>query len=794
MAVSARYWRVGFACRTGYTYAQLPFRSLYLADASGVAVAGATLAASGYLYNGATYPLTNLTDGNVNTICLFRFGYSENTAWVYVTYTYAAPVTVDMVIANVSSGTVTGDTLIAPNTLDFMVFSSTDNATWVPQSMLYRPVQTVDVDTRFAATTVSTIYPIPSPQNLGGSGGIYGIVSEDGAAVSNRPVLLFERDTFYKVGYTTTDENGGYAFNGLNESRPFMVMSYDPSGPPYKNALVWDRIYPINTKGAQIPVSSFFARRIRDTLGGAVAFSNYINGATYRYFQGNVLGAEAMLPGYMDAYDNFNFDPSTAVNGAIKFLKSNRTPIYAGRGLHIRPCNGMFSNQNAPGLPVNYGNLTFEYIFKAPVVGESSLIMVWSGTRDSDDYCCYGDGYNRFGFGGGPTLEVTTSVMNVRIPLSARNRATVRATAAVTPGAMYHVMVTYAQDTELKLYVNGVLAQTTALVGAGRIWACFGYNMAFDNWDGGSINNGTNAAMRRFADFFVGGTGNPLNVDTTDQRGSIPPGFGGALGFCAMYGRTFSQQDVTNYYDSYANPTTHQVLPTLSGYCAEVEADNPVYYFRLNELATSYPPTTVIGQRTYQSWYESTAVLNQTGFVAGSPSCTTTNGGAVVSDYMQTNSTFTVEFFCRPSTTAGTQRFYVSRIYNGNAPSYFSLVAGVLSLSVVDYTGTTATITFGGVTLTAGQPYHLAVTYDPWVDKSCKLYVNGALVSSQPATTIPNSYGMGISSGWLGIGTNPQGTAPTYSERFQGQMAEFAIYNYVVPASRIQAHYDARNA
>ena len=31
-------------------------------------------------------------------------------------------------------------------------------------------------------------------------------------------MLLFERDTFYKVGYTTTDQNGGYAFNGLNDN------------------------------------------------------------------------------------------------------------------------------------------------------------------------------------------------------------------------------------------------------------------------------------------------------------------------------------------------------------------------------------------------------------------------------------------------------------------------------------------------------------------------------------------------------------------------------------------------
>jgi len=46
---------------------------------------------------------------------------------------------------------------------------------------------------------------------------------------------------------------------------------------------------------------------------------------------------------------------------------------------------------------------------------------------------------------------------------------------------------------------------------------------------------------------------------------------------------------------------------------------------------------------------------------------------------------------------------------------------------------------------------------------------------------------------WLCIGANASATAPTISERFQGQIGEFAAYNYVLPPARVQAHFDARN-
>ena len=98
---------------------------------------------------------------------------------------------------------------------------------------------------------------------------------------------------------------------------------------------------------------------------------------------------------------------------------------------------------------------------------------------------------------------------------------------------------------------------------------------------------------------------------------------------------------------------------------------------------------------------------------------------------------------------------------------------------------------FSHTTLVAGTAYHVATTYDPWVEKKARLYINGVQVAEQSASVFPDTY---RTAAWLGIGMNPSGTAPTISERFQGQIGEFAAYNYVVPAARLLAHFDARNA
>lgn len=231
------------------------------------------------------------------------------------------------------------------------------------------------------------------------------------------------------------------------------------------------------------------------------------------------------------------------------------------------------------------------------------------------------------------------------------------------------------------------------------------------------------------------------------------------------------------------------VPPLYSGYMAEVEADNPVYYFRMNELQ-SQRPINALGHQDYLAWFEGNPVFNAPGFVAGTSAITTSNGCLLINNFSTLASTFTVECFVRPSAVTGTTRIWLLRIYNGNPPMYLSLVGGNLQLSIVDVTGTTTTVFFAHPNLVVGSAYHLAVTYDPWQEKKTRLYIDGVQADEQTATVFPDTYRTAT---WLCIGANASATAPSISERFQGQIGEFAAYNYVLPPARVQAHFEARH-
>lgn len=806
MAAPARYWRLVFRSNEATSSLQrmYGFSSIRWFDAAGAELSSGLLAAAiatnAPVFNAGSYPLVSVVDANTGTSFWINYvasSYLEQATY-YIQFDFGTPVLPEYALVNMPGVALAG-TLLSCASMDFFIDASTDNVTYLRQAMLYRPVQTNAVDIRLP-TTISVLYPFPDKSGYGGSGGIYGVVSEDGVALPNRPVILFERDTFFKIAFTTTDENGGYAFNSLNENREYMVMSYDPSGPPYKNALVWDRIAPINTKGALAPQSAFWARRCRDTaLGPTFSLKEYIEGTTYNFAGSNILGQSEKrdaLPG------GYGFDTNLQLNesagGALRFIKSNRTPSNTGEGLLLFPGQGLFNGVNLAGQPANYAALTFEYIFRAPASSESGLIMVWAGTRDIDDANIHTKdvNYNSACYGAGPTLEVTPlGALNVRFPLGGRNRTTVRATTSVTPGTVHHAVISFTQDNELKLYLDGALVQTTNIAASGRLWghtlgAGSIISTTAENWDYYYTAGQYNSAIRRLNALHIMGYGNTINNATTLKNGG--PGFGGAVGAVALYGRLFSAAEVTALYASWKNYDTHTVPTTQSGYLGEVEADNPLLHLRMNETIT--PPiriNTILGQRDFASVYEGTPQFNKAGFVTGSTSTNTSTGGLRL-DRIDVAGAFTTEFFCRPSSVAGTQRLWLSRISSSTTPvmqASLSIVAGVLRLSLTDITNTVTDFTTS-VVLAINTDYHIAVTYDPFNAKLFKVFVNGVQVFSSVAAVIAIT-----GSDWLGIGVNTTGAiaAPTYSERFQGTIADFSIYNYALPAARIQAHYAARN-
>lgn len=792
MATAVRYWRVRFWPVKGGSDSSINLNTVTPYDASGVALlTGVTL--SGNNHAGL---LSALIDSDGSTYTPFAWGWNDYAAR-NITFTYTDPVLWDYVVWNVSNQASVYGSIITP-AVPLMIESSADNVTWVVQAVHERISYSQMTDYRLAAITSSMYYVTVDRKLFGGVGGIYGIVSEDGVALPDRPVHLFERTAMQRIGYTTTDINGGYSFTGLNESNEYTVMSVDPSGPPYKNALIWDRITPISARGAQVPRNGFWARRLRDPACGPMqTFNGFLDGATYNYFkpnEGNGIRLHSQTGLNIQNY----ITPDTVLvpEGTFMLAKSNRDLTSSAPGLTMLTEGGYFGNIQA-GDPKNYGEFTFEYVFKPPAAGEQPLIIIWTGSRDSDDYTGFAGTWNGANQGSGPTLQVTQTTMYVRFPLGGANRATIRAQAPVVTGQVYHVVVTYKMDNEIKLYVNGALVQTTAIPGSGRIFATSHTpNAAITNWDYSYTGGGGYVgAIRRLQGLTVvgEGTGNPIDC--------FGYGWGGSVGHCGAFGRTMDATDVVNLYDSFMNPTTHLVPVTLAGYSAEVEADNPTLYLRCNDLSI---PANTVGVRSLLGRKDVPFLATQStshtagatpAFVGGTTAFRqTANNMGLYSSWAYTlfGHAFSFECFLRPETNFSNNAIlFLAREYNASHVLYVRLQTnGKFLLDILDQSGTETIVYFNHTALSLDNNYHVVVTYDPWVTNQSKLYLNGALVDTQPASAIPRTNAVSN----VSFMCNMSGTGPTIDSSFLGQYGEIALYAYALPADRVQAHYDARNA
>lgn len=802
MASLAKYWRVAFG-RNEFVNAStvLILDALVPYDAGGAPLSdGATVTSPSYDAGRSSGPIgTVLADADPATYVSLVTAHADMSSR-YVVFTYATEVEWERVKIRFSTATLSLYYKLAPKNFPIQIQSSPNGTEWVVQAV-HAPCQAEATDYIVAANQWSTLYAPVTRDTLGGLGGIYGIVSEDGVALPNRPVYLFDRDTFQKIGYTTTDENGGYSFTGLNEQREYAVMSVDPSGPPYKNAIVWDRITPINAKGNQPPLNAFWARRLRDPkLGAITAFDNYIDGETSNFLKAAVGGSNrSPLVKLNAAYNGFSQYPLEVAGGAFVLWKSNRANVTDSPGITVMHNGGLFG-ANADGVSENFSELTFEYVFVPPASGEPSLFIAHSGTRGTDDFQAIHDSNGVDTPGSGPTLEVTSSAINFRIPLGANNRSIIRATVPPVAGALHHVVVTYKQDTEIKLYLNGTLIQTTAIPGAGRIFNSAAGNAEFQSdWDANDWVGSTSAwlgAIRRLQVTYVCGTG-PISNTSFAWRG-----WGGAFGMAAFYGRVMTQTDVSNLYDSLLNPTTHQVPTTLAGYPAEVEADNPTLYFRLNDTtAPAAGLRSICGRKDVIADVVSTNVYGETPAFVGGTTATkfVSNGGVYIRRVGSIpKMTFSFECFFKPSSLEADGYLFASRENNSTyAPIALKLKTdGKLVLSVTDLTGTLSETNFNNTPLVVGTNYHIVVTYDPWGSKVACLYINGSLVTSVNATTFPGDSRSDI----LGIGCVVSGdlfyptTAAGISSTAVGTMGEVAFYDHALTAARALAHYEARNA
>jgi hypothetical protein len=221
--------------------------------------------------------------------------------------------------------------------------------------------------------------------------------------------------------------------------------------------------------------------------------------------------------------------------------------------------------------------------------------------------------------------------------------------------------------------------------------------------------------------------------------------------------------------------------PVSAAYGKAVQSDGPISWWRLGEASG----TTAADQQGVNS-----GTYSSTGVTLGQPSLVpmdtqtkavafgaSANGSVKVpqSASLSFGSAFSLEAWIKPTSLPASGSF-TSILTKANAYS-LQLNGPRLELTVIQ-SGTRQRCQAPSGAVVAGSTYYVVGTYDGTTQR---LYVNGALAAScaltGPATTTTNPLYLGS---WDGS-----------SEFFRGTIDEPAVYNKVLSASQVGAHYTA---
>lgn len=881
-SVPVRYWRIGWGRSVSDTnsYA-FEIATLQLYDSSDThltASGGATpptITLSGSstdAYDLVTYPLSNLTDENETThVALYSTGVQlEEPRYVEYDFGVGNEVLLDYFkIANVTNDV----QALYPNWIgdggnaagwDLFVGASVDGTEWMLRYWTPKFLK--------GNTTAGTLYTVAGNEvsstnnyglgqlRVGGSnstGAIYGIVSEDGNVYPNRPVFLYDDATGTKIGNTFTDQYGGYAFSGLDISRVYTVLSRDFSGPPYKNALVYDRIQPVNAVNANASPNAFFELRNKDP--DIISFF-HITG------ENTNIGSTAqkwLYQGKMSSGASIFDDRARALgqtNGVIGTGKFEGSQIKTALGTYANEGNFFWFPKYAKNngveavypdtqdilcvaMPPDYPGgdrtlsgsasaFTVELYAQMPETGEDDGYYFWSGGNDNG-YAWVGgvpqhDGTNllipatiRIGLGGN-----IDGHGRIQISLNYGGTMATRfdtGASYIPNGDIVHIAFTHVNKQECKLYIDGVLYGTTSLVGTSDLYISLITDFNFSppmtqNYTPSqnlATDLGNNTAATRVGSSMAifGSDGGVTNLIR-------PAGPGGAFGHAACYGRAFVQAEITDLYDSIAQWSTMYVAPVYGGYSGEVEKDIPVWYYIGNQATTAalgLLESSQLGFRGTPALFgpnAPTALSTPLRGTSDSFGATSDNNGFCIQNATDGFGPWSLEFFTEITQFSTSATMYlINRIsWEGTSNSesdwgVYITGTGDVFYQYRDVDDATLVDTAFGVTLSLNTVYHVCITFDPEGDVT--LYLDGTAQSAQAAgfqwqfghPVRPYYVEDSLVAQSLILGAKyPAANGMLYTVfstdvvDWRGRYSDVAFYSHVLPAGRVLAHYNARNS
>jgi hypothetical protein len=332
----------------------------------------------------------------------------------------------------------------------------------------------------------------------------------------------------------------------------------------------------------------------------------------------------------------------------------------------------------------------------------------------------------------------------------------------LSPSNEYHVVATY-DGARASIYVNGRLEASITAAGS-LVYA--GLSPQFGLSIGGAV-------------------------------GGVRPIYNGAMSDVAVYPSALSASNIQNHYVAGKVPLVSPTpTPAPNSYTSLVEASHPLAYYKLNDAGTTMTDSGThhlngaYGTTVRHGSVALTSTQDKSSNFSGNPagSDIASNAGTVAADKLfETPSTsLTVEAWIKPADFNRTNSFIPIFSY-GRGVTGSAWVLQMTPQSSLDFFMKVN----GGAgyyelkpafaTLIPSQVHFVAATYD---GARAKLYLNGGLVASLPASNTLNYASSGAPYG-LAIGGALGSSRPI----FNGSISDAAIYAAALSPEVILAHY-----
>lgn len=588
-----------------------------------------------------------------------------------------------------------------------------------------------------------------------GNGAILGIASEDGLPSAKR-IVLMDRSNLSIVAKTVADDDGAYAFTGLNpDTDDYLAFAVDDDGSPTKSAIIYDKIRPISAH-----------------MGGFY-WGNW-------YLLSMAKEPLVQLLGLTD-------DGDVLTGGA-------------GRGAVITRGASVVKNQQsltkgASSLPATKLN---EMSIARNALNQHNLLNNQSQNKVSCEWVL-------------DTNDISQTVCVSLARHSSLHRNNQFAYTSVILQLRYD-----GKKKKLKMYYhNGQnLSWTNSLIS--NLVMCCEYDMTAQGVVHivGSIHYGETASLyvngERVAQSSLAGKNVKSSTDNSEQKelsafihGDIDKNNMNAFGFptsattgvVAFYADTISDDEAMAHYQALMT----DILPQATGYVKAVVQDYPTYLYRLNDLQESPFVKDRLRDNAQGNGHELTKV-------GGLQATTETlvkggggilfRGGGVRSNMLHLGvhspNFLTVEFIAKPdSQTVSNWQMLISH-ERGGAYHFEVRRHNITGKWCLQWRENNAEYLANFTSEIDTQMHHYAFVVDK-VQGQCLLYIEGVLTETLSVTKLAMmvEYNHTSTGESLSIGGRVNNALSGVTYPYYGYLAEVAIYPFALNQTQISEHVQA---